>query len=128
MRTDTAPDTGHPSLFDGATLALDVFRAVRRALEEIGDAELHVTSSQVAFRRRRGFAYLWMPSRWLDRPPDTVVLSIALDHELASPRFTQVVEPAPGQWMHHLEVRSVDEVDDDVTAWLADAWTGAGAG
>ena len=125
MRTGTAPDFGSPSLFDGATLALDVFRAVRRALEEIGDVELRVTKSQVAFRRRRGFAYLWMPSQWLDRPHDTVVLSIALDHQLQSPRFKQVVEPAPGRWMHHLEVRAVGEVDDEVTGWLAEAWTWA---
>jgi hypothetical protein len=125
MRTDTAPDTGSPSLFDGAALALDVFRTVRRALEEIGDAEVRITKSQVAFRRRRGFAYLWMPSQWLDRAPDTVVLSIALDHELRSPRFKQVVEPVDGRWMHHLEVRSVDEIDDEVSGWLADAWTWA---
>lgn len=125
MRTDTASETGSPSLFDGAALALDVFRAVRRALEEIGDVDVRITTSQVAFRRQRGFAYLWMPSQWLDRPPDTVVLSIALDRELRSPRFTQVVEPAHGWWMHHLEVRSVDDVDDEVTGWLADAWASA---
>jgi hypothetical protein len=126
MRTDTAPDTGHPSLFDGATLALDVFRAVRRALEEIGDAELHVTSSQVAFHRRRPFAYLSMPGERADRLPVTVVLSIVLDHELRSPRCRDVVERTYGGWVHHLDVRTVVDVDDEVTAWLADAWTAAG--
>lgn len=125
MRTDATPDTGSPPLFDGAALALDVFRAVRRALEEIGDVEVRITRSQVAFGRRRRFAYIWTPSRWLYRPPDTVVLSIALGRELRSPRFEHVVERAPGRWMHHLEVRSVDEVDDEVGAWLADAWTWA---
>jgi len=128
MPTFTPHATGidAPSLFDDSTLALAVFRAVRRSLEEIGDVEVRITKSQVSFRRLRGFAYLWMPSQWLDRQPDVVVLSIALDHELRSPRFEQVVEPASGRWMHHLEVGSVDELDDEVVGWLADAWAWAG--
>jgi hypothetical protein len=126
MKTETAPDTGSPSLFDGGALALDVFRSVRRTLEEIGDVDVRITSTQASFRRRRGFAYVWMPTAWIDAPGDVVVLSIALDHEVQSPRFAQVLEPAPGRWMHHLEIRTVDEVDDEVTGWLADAWTGAG--
>jgi hypothetical protein len=126
MKTDTAPDTGSPSLFDGAALALDVFRSVRRTLEEIGDVDVRITSTQASFRRRRGFAYVWMPSSSMGGSGDVVVLSIALGHELHSPRIAQVLEPAPGRWMHHLEVRAVDDVDDEVTQWLADAWTWAG--
>jgi hypothetical protein len=126
MKTDTAPDTGSPSLFDGAALALDVFRSVRRTLEELGDVDVRITSTPASFRRRRGFAYVWMPSSSMDGSGDVVVLSIALGHELHSPRIAQVLEPAPGRWMHHLEVRAVDDVDDEVTQWLADAWTWAG--
>ena len=43
-----------------------------------------------------------------------------------SPRWKQVVEPAPGRFTHHLELRSVDEVDDEVGGWLREAWEAAG--
>jgi hypothetical protein len=54
------------------------------------------------------------------------VLSIALDHELRSARLKQVVNPAPGHWVHHLEVHDVADVDDEVTGWLHEAAAQAG--
>lgn len=114
------------SFFDGHPFALSVFRAVRSILEEIGDFDVRVTKSQVAFRRDRGFAYVWIPGRWLAHPAADVVLSIGLGRRIDSPRFKEVVHPASRVWMHHLEVRSLDELDDEVTRWLAEAWTRAG--
>lgn len=111
---------GHP-------LALAVLARVRGILEAAGPIEVRVTRSQVAFRRDRGFAYLWLPGRYLAHPGADVVLSIALGRRDASPRWKQVVEPAPGQWMHHLEVRDVDDVDDEVAAWLTEAADRAGS-
>ena len=54
------------------------------------------------------------------------MLSLALDHRVPSTRFKQVVRPSPHTWMHHLEVRAVSDIDDKVSAWLADAYRGAG--
>jgi hypothetical protein len=86
-----------------------------------------VTRSQVAFRRRRGFAYLWRPGQYLRNPAAEVVLSIALQREIASARFKQVAHPAPAVWMHHLEIRSVDDLDHEVQDWLLEAADLAGA-
>jgi hypothetical protein len=112
-------------LFDGCPLGLDVLRRVRSMLEEIGEVEIRATKSQVAFRRRRGFAYLWRPSRWLRTPGTDVVLSIALARGVGSPRFKEVVQPTPRLWMHHLEVHSLADLDDEVGRWLAEAWAAA---
>lgn len=86
---------------------------------------MRVTKSQVAFRRRQGFAYLWRPGQYIasDVP---VVLSIALPHEIRSDRFNEVAHPSAHVWMHHLELRDVAEVDDEVRQWLAEAYTSAG--
>lgn len=54
------------------------------------------------------------------------VLSIALPYQVASPRFKQVAHPSPTMWMHHLEIHHVDEIDDEVRGWLADAFDSAG--
>jgi hypothetical protein len=50
------------------------------------------------------------------------VLSIALGRHDPSRRFKEVAHPARRQWMHHLEVRNVDELDRDVEWWLREAF------
>jgi hypothetical protein len=53
------------------------------------------------------------------------VLSIALSHEVASPRFKSVAHPTPKVWMHHLELSTVAQIDGEVRAWLAEAYDDA---
>lgn len=110
---------GHPD-------ALTVFEEVRSTLEGIGPVEVRTAKSQVAFRRTRAFAYLWLPGRYLAKPAAEVVLSIVLGRPDASPRFKQVVHPAPAHWMHHLEVHDVGDIDGEVRDWLREAADRAG--
>jgi Domain of unknown function (DUF5655) len=114
------------SFFAGHPEALAAYRRVRGLIEEIGPASVRTTRSQVAFRRRRGFAYLWLPGRWLAHPTAEVVLSIALSREDASPRFKEVAHPAPRTWMHHLEIHDLTEIDAEVADWLREAYAQAG--
>jgi hypothetical protein len=65
-------------------------------IETFEDVEVRTSRSQVAFRRRRGFAVLWRPGRYLAHPGAEVVLSILLERRVASPRWKEVVQPAPG--------------------------------
>jgi len=109
---------GHP---DGQAVAA----AVVRAVDAVGRHEVRVSRSQVAFRRRTGFAYLWRPGQYVASEVPAV-LSIALPHEVASQRWKEVVHPAAHVWMHHLELRTPDEVNDQVRTWLAEAHDAAG--
>jgi hypothetical protein len=112
--------------FSEEPVGLAAFGRVQEALRESHpDVTVRVSTSQVAFRRRRGFAYLWLPGRYLPRPTSPVVLSIASGVRLESERFKEVVHPGP--WMHHLEITGPDEVDDEVVAWLRCAADQAGA-
>jgi hypothetical protein len=110
---------GHP-------LALDVFARLTSLLGGPPEVEIRVSKSQIAFRRRRGFAYLWLPRRYLSHPNAEVVLSIALGRHDPSPRFKEVTHPSPKHWMHHLEVRDPSEIDESVAAWLREAAERAG--
>src|SRR4249919_1838002 len=84
---------GHP---DGLLL----FHEVEEAIAELGPTSMRVTKSQIAFRRQKGFAYVWRPAQYL-RSQVPAVLSIALGREVGSHRFKSVVNPSPGVWMHH---------------------------
>jgi hypothetical protein len=118
-----------PSVEDvlgSSVLALAAYERVREIVSAVEGVKVRASKSQVAFRRRRGFAWLWVPGRYLRRPAADVVLSLALTRHDPSPRFKEVVHPAPAHWMHHLEVRAIDELDDEVEGWLREAAERAG--
>lgn len=112
--------------FDGHPDAYAAYARVREVLDRSGPYEVRVTTSQVAFRRRRGFAYLWLPGQYLRRPATEVVLSIVLGRRDASTRWKEVVQPSPHHWMHHLEIRALGDLDAEVEAWLREAAERAG--
>jgi len=84
-----------------------------------------VTKSQVAFRRRRAFAWAWMPGAYLRGQVAPLVLTLSFRRREPSPRWKEVVESYPGRFAHHLELRSTAEIDDEVRAWLQEAWAAA---
>lgn len=107
--------------FDDHPHGLAIFEEIRSILDRIGPYDVRVSKSQIAFRRRRGFAYLWVPGQYLAKPSAEAVLSIALTRRDPSRRFKEVVNPARGHWMHHLELHDLDDLDDEVEAWLREA-------
>lgn len=107
-------------LFAGFPEGLATCRASQEAVSTVGEASMTVTKSQVAFRRRRGFAYVWRPGQYLDSDIPAV-LSIALPREVASTRFKEVAHPSTHVWMHHIELHKASELDDQVLGWLAEA-------
>ncbi len=120
--------------FRGRDSARRIFDALHRVVAAIGPVELRVTKSQVTFRRLpaasagrpAAFAWAWIPDMYLGRGHAPLVLSVALQRADVSPRWKQVVQPAPGRFMHHLQLCSAADVDDQVRAWLEEAWAAAG--
>jgi hypothetical protein len=110
--------------FDGHPDGLVIYRRVSEVIDGLGEAEVRVSKSQIAFRARRGFAYVWRPGRYVDNDVPAV-LSIPLPAEDKSKRFKSVVHPSPKVWMHHLEIKDPDQVDEEVAGWLRDAYDAA---
>ncbi len=99
-----------------------MFEALRAVIEATGPVEVRATKSQVAFRAgRRAFAWAWTPDRYLRGETAPLVLTVGLRRRDPSPRWKEVVEPRPGRFTHHLELRSADQLDDEVRAWIAEA-------
>jgi hypothetical protein len=105
---------------------LAVFTQVCAIIGRHAPFEVRISKSQAGFRRKRGFAYLWMPGKYLSKPTGEVVLSIALGRPDESTRFKEVAHPTPGQWMHHLEIHHLSDLDDEVAGWLREASDRAG--
>jgi hypothetical protein len=112
--------------FEGFETSRPVFEAVRAAAEAAGASTLRATKSQIAFARRRPFAWAWVPGRYLGPGRAPLVLSVALGRRDEWPRWKRVVEPSPGRFMHHLELYQPREVDEEVRSRLREAWESAG--
>jgi hypothetical protein len=110
--------------FAGSPDGLALYEAVERAVGDIGEASVTVMKSQIRFRRRTGFAYVWRPDRYV-RSDVPAVLSIALPREIPSPRFKEVAHPSTGMWMHHFELHDPAQLDDEVRRWLTEAYGNA---
>jgi hypothetical protein len=116
---------GLDEFFAGYDGSRSIFDALRAAVEAIGPVELRVSKSQIAFRRRVAFAWAWIPDRYLRGRHAPLVLSVAFPYRHPSPRWKEIVEPARGRFMHHLELHEVADIDDEVIGWLAEAWIAA---
>ncbi len=101
-----------------------LYREVRDAVASVGEADVQVTKSQIAFRRRRGFAYVWRPDQYVNSEV-SAVLSIALSQEVRSRRFKSVAHPSANVWMHHIELHTASQIDGEVRRWLAEAYEDA---
>lgn len=110
----------------GDVLSRELFAVVRAAIDSVGPSELRVTKSQIEFRHRGGFAWVWMPAQYLRGTVAPLVLTIKLSRRDVSPRWKEVVEARPGRFIHHLELHSRADVDEEVLGWIREAWGPAG--
>jgi hypothetical protein len=108
--------------FAGRDASRRIFDVLSGAIAVIGPAEIRVTKSQVAYRRGKAFAWAWVPGMYLHGRGAPLVLTLSFPKRSASPRWKEIVEPAPGHFTHHLALWSEAEVDAEVRGWLQEAW------
>ncbi len=122
---DARPKWTIARLFAGRPVPLRLFRAIRKKVESIGPVKVVPTKTQVSFRARTGFAWVWLPQMWIEKAAeDGVVLTLDLRRRVVHPRIKTAVEPSPGRWTHHIVILKEDDLDDNVLGWLREAYAG----
>ena len=111
--------------FNGQDLSRQLFDTVYSMVDEIGPVEIRVTKSQISLRRKKPFAWVWMPSKYLRGEVAPLVLTFVFHRKDASSRWKEIVEPSPVHFTHHLDLFSVIDIDDQVRDWMLEAWTNA---
>lgn len=112
------------SFLEGSPSARAIYESAERMASGLGPMDIRVSKSRIAFCRRRGFAYLWRPGKYVtSRIP--LVLSLPLRRHDASPRFKEVAHPSPAVWMHHLELPDSTVLDGEVQEWMREAYASA---
>ena len=101
-----------------------LFDALVACVNALGPVEMRVSKSQIAFRRRKAFAWAWVPGKYLRGKTAPLVLTLSFRRRDPSPRWKEIVEPAR-RFTHHLEIFLPGELDEEVKDWLRRAWAAA---
>lgn len=113
-------------LFEGREASIRLCDAVREAILAAGPVDVRATTSEVAFRRRSGEAFAWVPHMYRRKGGLPLTLTIGLSRRDESPRWARVVERTPGRFEHDLDLYADADIDDEVRAVLREAWEQAG--
>lgn len=95
-------------------LAISIYWAVVAALEEAGEFRFHPQKTRIAFISRMTFGGVSLARNWAD-------LGFILPEPLDDERVRKLELYGPTSWGHSIRLGSSREVDDEVSAWLAEA-------
>jgi hypothetical protein len=92
-----------------------IFDAVMAHLETVGPVHVEPVSVGIFLKRHRQFAELRPMQRW-------VALSFSLPQPVRHPRITKKVLPYAGRYYHVANIRSAEDIDDQILGWLTEAY------
>ena len=100
-----------------------------RLLAELEGVVIQPQKSQITLKNRRVFgAVSFLKARKAKARPDPyITVTLGLNRREPSPRIDQASEPYPGRWTHHLVIGSAEEIDDELMAWVREAYDFAAA-
>ena len=92
-------------------------------LEQIPDAKIKVSKTQISFSNKRGFAFVaFNPCRKAkDRPDVWMTVTFGLSYRKDSLRIDVATEPYSNRWTHHVMVSSEEEIDAELMGWVREA-------
>ena len=92
-------------------------------LEQIPDAKIKVSKTQISFSNKRGFAFVsFNPCRRAkERPEVWMTVTFGLSYRKDSPRIDVATEPYPNRWTHHVMVGGEEEIDAELMGWIREA-------
>lgn len=104
--------------------AMPIYEAFREEIRKrIPDAQVKVAKTQISFVKKHGFAFVsFLPCRKAkERPASWLTVSFGLGYRKDAERIDIAVEPYPGRWTHHVMIRSVNEIDEELLSWIIEA-------
>ena len=113
------------AFFAAHPAALPLYECLEaRILAEIPGTRVEVRKTQINFSNAHLFACVsFLPVvKAALRPPAYLVVSFGLGYRAVSPRIAAVAEPRPNRWTHHVPVQAIEEIDQTLMGWLAEAY------
>jgi hypothetical protein len=96
-------------------IVIETYQALEAAVRDVGEVIVLPEKTRIAFQVRMSFAAAKLRRGWVDAH---VVLARRVDN----PRFRKVETFSPRNHLHQFRVATPEEVDDEVRAWLREAY------
>ena len=100
-------------------------RFKKEVLAKRAPVHIRVQKTQITFANRHVFgAVSFLPVRKAAlRPANYMVVTFGLNRQvIGSPRIDAAVEPYHGRWTHHVLISKAEEIDDQLLAWVREAY------
>lgn len=112
------------AMFEKLPAALPLYIAGEAIImKAFPQTRIKVSKTQVSFYNKHLYAALWPPLRRIKGRKGTyIVLTFGLAHRVEHPRIVESVEPYPNRWTHHVLIAAPEEMDEQVMAWLQEAY------
>ena len=111
--------------FDAHRAALPTFAALEEKIfERFPETKKRVQKTQISYYHRHVFACVSFArvKRRAELPETWFTLTLGLPYPLESNRAAVKTEAYPGRWTTHLVIGSEEELDEEVFAWLEQAY------
>ncbi len=102
-------------LATGPPFERPIFEAVNAHLQSLGDVYVEPVSVGIFFKVTRTFAQLRPLTKW-------VACGMLLPHVVDDDRIARKVVATGSSYYHVVNLRSVDDVDDQLRDWLSAAY------
>lgn len=104
---------------------ISLYETFRNILAEAyPDMRIKVSKTQISFYNRHMFAMVTPPvRRRKDWPREFMLVSFGLPCQILSPRIAMSTEAYPGRWTHHVIVEDAAGIDQELLAWIAEAYS-----
>ena len=100
--------------------AISIYHELEREmLNRFPQVEIRLSKTQIGFFHGCGFAWAWPPRRKREMG---LGLSLGLPEHVENARISFATEPYPGRWTHHLLIASVQDMDEQLWAWVEQAY------
>ena len=116
--------------FDGHPDALKLYRLFENMLySSFPTVNKRVQKTQITFSNRHVFACISFArvKRKAELPEGYMVITIGLPEPLSSDRIAVRTEPYPSRWTHHIVISKPEELDEELFAWIREAYAFADA-
>ncbi len=111
--------------FEGHESSLALYDALKKKItDSFPDTNIQFKKTQVNFKNRHIYACVSFQRvlKKSELPEPYIVLTLGMPYPLESKRVAVKTEPYPGRWTTHIVIGTVDEIDDELLAWLSDAY------
>ena len=92
-----------------------IFDKLRRVAEKSGPITVLPEKTRIAFQVRMSFAAFVIRNNWVDG-------HVVLARRLENKRFRRIETFSPRNHLHAFRFESVEDIDDEVSQWLAEAY------